>query len=227
MKKRFLAYVAAMGAVCFAGCAGSGESSDSADVQSSASASQSSSSQSSQDAASSAGQSSSDAENQSSESLSSESSDAESGSSFDESTVSSQPGESAVYVSTCNVPSWGVNSAENVFVMGSEYETYRVLETVRFENGAVKSIKAEVYVVSEEFDMESFKEKWGFEPKWNGSFYEGEIPVPESFAGKTEEEVKLSVAEPILKKYGASSYDGFPGVVMVEPSVPTDPAIEF
>lgn len=222
MKKKILAYVIAMGAVCLAGCAGgessSGESSGSTNVQSSVSVSQSSESPSS---------TSSVSESQGSESSDAENSDTEHSSSSEESSVSSQPSESAVYVSTCNVPSWGVNLADNVFTIGSEYETYRLLETATFENGAVKSLTAEVYVVSEEFDMEKFKEKWGFEPKWNGAFYEGEIPVPESFAGKTEEEVKLSVAEPILKKYGALSYDGFPGIVMVEPSVPTDPAVEF
>ncbi len=221
MKKKILAYVIAMGAVCLAGCAGgessSGENLSSANEQSSASVSQSSENPSS---------TSSDSESQGSESSNAENSDFENSSS-EESSASSQPSESAVYVSTCNVPSWGVNLADNVFAVGSEYETYRLLETVIFESGAVKSITAEVYVVSEEFDMENFKEKWGFEPKWNGAFYEGEIPVPESFAGKTEEEIKLSVAEPILKKYGALSYDGFPGIVMVDPSVPTDPAIEF
>ena len=141
---------------------------------------------------------------------------------------SSQPSDSEdIHISECKVPAWGVNDSENIFEMGSEYETYRVIQKAEFADGALKEIKVQVYVIAEGFDMDAFKAKWGFEPVWNGSYYEGTQTVPAEYEGKTVEEIKLAIAEPILKKYGSETYDGFPEIVMVDPTTEPDPAIEF
>lgn len=221
MRKFISAFALAAAVICFAGCSEEGQSS----LDGGSSAEESSSSAESSENT----ESSSEVSESSSES--SEESSAEVSSKSESNAESSQPSESeGVHISECKVPAWGVNDktdTENVFEIGSEYETYRVLQTAEFEGETLKEIKVQVYVVAEGFDMDAFKAKWGFEPVWNGSYYEGTQAVPEEYAGKTVEEIKLAIAEPILKKYGSETYDGFPEIVMVEPTTAPDPAIEF
>lgn len=218
--KKFISALA-LGAVVilFAGCSQEGQGS--LDGGSSSSAEEGSSSlESSSDAA----------ESSSAVVESSEESKEEASSNFEVSSSisSSQPSESeGIHISECKVPAWGVNDSENIFEMGSEYETYRVIQKAEFADGALKEMKVQVYVIAEGFDMDAFKAKWGFEPVWNGSYYEGTQAVPEEYGTKTVEEIKLAIAEPILKKYGSETYDGFPEIVMVDPTIQPDPAIEF
>ena len=102
-----------------------------------------------------------------------------------------------------------------------------MLLKTEFENGAVKNIWAELYIVSEDFDKEAFIEDWDGWFIWNNSFYNAPVDIPEEFADMTVEEIKLSSASLILRKYGSETYEGVPEVVWVDPSTPTDPAIEF
>lgn len=210
MKKKIPAYIIAMAAVCLVGCA--------VDRQN----------QSVTDNASSVAQSESESSDIES-SVSDESSDSVGGDSGEsnESSSESEPEALGIHLSVCKVPSWGIINGEGIFKTGSEYETYRVLRTIMFEGEEVKEIKAEVYVVSEDFDMDAFKEKWGFEPVWNGEFYEAAENIPDEYAGMTVEEIKLRFAEPVLKKYGAENLDGLFEVVFVDPTIPPDPAIDF
>ncbi|MCH5196747.1 MAG: hypothetical protein J1F28_08530 [Oscillospiraceae bacterium] len=138
-------------------------------------------------------------------------------------------GENGIFLSDCPVPAWGLNESEdgNVFTVASEYDTYRLLQQTEFENGAVKNIWVEVYVISGDFDMEAFGDQWGFRPVWNGSFYNAVPDIPGEYAGMTVEEIKLDLAKPLLKKYGSATYDGFPEIVMVDPSIAPDPAFDF
>lgn len=134
-----------------------------------------------------------------------------------------------ICLSTCPVPAWGLNDSEdgNLFKVASEYDTYRVLQETEFENGAVKEIRIDVYVISEDFDMVAFSNEWGVVPVWNSSCYEGIAHIPEKYADMTVEEIKLDLAKPLLKKYGSATYDGFPEIVMVDPSIAPDPAFDF
>lgn len=221
MKKFISALTFGAVVILFAGCSQEGQGSLNSDSSYSSLIEESSSSlESSSDAV----ESSSEVVDSSEESKEEASSNAE----VSSSTSSSQPSESeGIHISECKVPAWGVNDKENIFEMGSEYETYRVIQKAEFVDGALKEIKVQVYVIAEGFDMDAFKAKWGFEPVWNGSYYEGTQVVSEEYEGKTVEEIKLAIAEPILKKYGSETYDGFPEIVMVDPTTQPDPAIEF
>lgn len=212
MKKKIPAYILALAAVCLVGCAADKQQQSATDTVSSVTESESADKESSV-----SDESSIDGESSYNESTSEEQS----------SSSESEPEEEKIHLSTCKVPSWGIVSGEDFFQIGSEYETYRVLRTLTFEGENVKEIKAEVYVVSEDLDMDAFVEKWGFEPVWNGEFYEGTENIPDEYAGMTVEEIKLKFAEPVLKKYGAESLDGISEVVFVEPTIPPDPAIDF
>ncbi|MCH5204745.1 MAG: hypothetical protein J1F03_08340 [Oscillospiraceae bacterium] len=224
MKRIILSFILAAGALGLAGCAdGAQEFTEGSSSSSSSDISQSSSFEDSDSSSAAPGGESSE--------------DSFGGSSYEQPGGSkdplenSQPDESAsdIHLSVCPVPAWGVTDRSdlNIFITGSEYDTYRVLQTTEFENGAVKEMRVELYVVSEEFDMDAFKEKWGFEPVWNGTFYEGAANIPEEYAGMTVEEIKLDIAKPLLKKYGSATYDGFPEVILVDPTTAPDPAIEF
>ena len=218
MKKIVLAFVLAVGVVALAGCEAKQQNSSESTSSSSSEASSSSSAEENKN---------------SSVSESSSESKSEASSSSEEISESSSSSESdeGIHISTEPVPAWGINDTtegeKNTFMVGCEYETYRTLRIAEFESGALKEMKVRVYVISEEFDMNSFKEKWGFEPVRSGDFYESAVAVPEEYAGKTVEEIKLAIAEPILKKYGAETLDGFPEIVMVDPTTVPDPAIEF
>ena len=200
MKKNIPAYILAMAAVCLVGCAVDKQNQSESETVSSVTESENSDVESSIDSI---------------------------GSESTESSSESEPEEEGIHLSACKVPSWGIIEGEGSFRAGSEYETYRVLRTISFEGESVKEIKAEVYVVSEDFDMDAFKKKWGFEPVWNGEFYEAVENIPEEYSGMTVEEIKLSFAEPVLKKYGADSLDGLFEVVFVDPTIAPDPAIDF
>lgn len=212
MKKKIPAYILAMAAVCLVGCAVDGQNQSVTDNTSSVVQSESESS----DTESSVSDESSDNESTDSE-----------GTESTESSPESAPEAEGIHLSVCKVPSWGIIDGEGSFKAGSEYETYRVLRTITFEGESAKEIKTEVYVVSEDFDMDAFEEKWGFKPVWNGEFYEGSENIPEEYSGMTVEEIKLKFAEPVLKKYGAESLDGLFEVVFVDPTIPPDPAIDF
>ncbi len=210
MKKKIPAYILAMAAVCLVGCAVDRQNQSVPDSVSSVTESENTESSVSEES-----------------SFESESSDGESSSEEQNSSDESEPEAERIHVSVCKVPSWGIIDGEDSFKAGSEYETYRVLRTISFESGSVKEIKTEVYVISKDFDMDAFEEKWGFEPVWNGEFYEGEENIPEEYSGMTVEEIKLRFAEPVLKKYGAESLDGLFEVVFVDPTIAPDPAIDF
>lgn len=226
VKKIVLAFVLAAIVAGLAGCAdGSGDSSDNGSSSvglSSSIPAESSSSSVPESPDSSAPESSVNSETESSD-------DSETSS---ESSESSETGgsETRIHLSVCDVPAWGITDnteKQNVFMAGSEYEDYRVLQTAVFEGGALKELKVRVYVVSDKFDMSAFKQDWGFEPAWNGECYEGEPAIPEEYAGKSADEIKLLIAKPVLKKYGAETLDGMPEIVMVDPSTVPDPAIDF
>lgn len=213
MKNKFPAYILALAAVCLVGCTADQIDKQEQDVVSSVAAPESVSFEEE-----------SSVRNESKDTGSSEET-----SSAEEQSDSSESASQAeeIHLSTCKVPSWGIIEKSDSFQAGSEYETYRILRTITFEGESVKGIKADVYVISEDFDMEAFEEKWGFEPEWNGKFYEGTEKIPEEYAGMTIEEIKLEFAEPVLKKYGADSLDGLFEVVFVDPTIAPDPAIDF
>ena len=223
MKKTVLAVVVAVcaaGITTLAGCADKTEGQSGADNSSSVGNTEQSSSAQSSDSSSAALES---------EAESSGAEQSSEGSSSDSVPVVPEQNEEGFYLSACPVPAWGITESDdgNVFMTASEYDTYRALQTTEFENGAVKDIRVDVYVISEDFDMAAFSSEWGVDLVWNGSFYEGTAAIPEKYADMSVEEIKLDIAKPLLKKYGSATYDGFPEIVMVDPSIAPDPAFDF